>query len=238
MNKRATFIWTMLLVMMMMMMMIVSELGLSVANVEPSVQEIGVGKQFVTYLNVTPDTYVGGMQTNIRFNKSIIRIDSIEKGNLFTQSGFSTFQNSGVIDNAYGTVINIYECVLGMHPVNTPGTFIKIYGTSLNVGTSPIELYNILLATPDGIKAPLTYVNGSITVIDPQVPIDIIGDINGDETVTVADALLYLRYSVGQDISPYYMDNSDDVTCDGTVTVADALLVLRKSVGQDVNLQC
>jgi YVTN family beta-propeller protein len=66
----------------------------------------------------------------------------------------------------------------------------------------------------------------------------ITGDVNNDAVITVADALLYLRYSVGQDISPYHIDMGDDVTCDGKITVADALMVLRKAVGQNVTLQC
>lgn len=65
-----------------------------------------------------------------------------------------------------------------------------------------------------------------------------LGDVNKDHSVTVADALLYLRYSVGKNISPFHMDTSDDVTCDNKITVSDSLMVLRKSVGQDVNLGC
>jgi hypothetical protein len=68
--------------------------------------------------------------------------------------------------------------------------------------------------------------------------IKLVGDINGDNKITTSDALLYLRYAVGQDISPYNIDISYDVTCDGRITVADALLVLRKAVGQIVDLQC
>jgi hypothetical protein len=67
------------------------------------------------------------------------------------------------------------------------------------------------------------------------------GDINYDDVVTVADALLYLRYSVGQNIPPFHIyQTTDDVTCEtpATITVADALLVLRKAVGQNVNLNC
>jgi hypothetical protein len=65
------------------------------------------------------------------------------------------------------------------------------------------------------------------------------GDINHDGVVTVADALLYLRYSVGQNILPFHIyQTTDDVTCEGTTTVADALKVLRKAVGQNVSLDC
>ena len=72
-------------------------------------------------------------------------------------------------------------------------------------------------------------------------PIRLKGDVNDDGKITVADALLYLRYAVGQDISPYHIDpNSDDVTCEipPVITVADALKVLRKAVGQNVSLEC
>jgi hypothetical protein len=64
------------------------------------------------------------------------------------------------------------------------------------------------------------------------------GDINGDGQRTAADALLYLRYAVGQDISPYHIYASDDVTCDGFIHADDALKMLRKAVGQDVDLDC
>jgi hypothetical protein len=64
------------------------------------------------------------------------------------------------------------------------------------------------------------------------------GDINDDGSITVADALLYLRYASGQNISPYQMSTGDDVTCDGAVHVDDALKVLIKAVWQNVDLLC
>ncbi len=75
--------------------------------------------------------------------------------------------------------------------------------------------------------------------VDTNPPVKYaLGDANKDGSITSADALLYLRYAVGQDISPFHIDIGDDVTCDGGITAADALLVLRKAVGQDVTLGC
>ncbi len=65
-----------------------------------------------------------------------------------------------------------------------------------------------------------------------------LGDADHSESITSADALLYLRFAVGQDISPFHIDSSDDVTCDNGITAADALMILRKAVGQDVSLEC
>ena len=64
------------------------------------------------------------------------------------------------------------------------------------------------------------------------------GDVDGDNQITASDALLYLRYAVGQNTAPFMVDISDDVTCDGNIYADDALLVLRKAVGQNVILQC
>ena len=58
------------------------------------------------------------------------------------------------------------------------------------------------------------------------------GDANGDGRITATDALLYLRFAVGLDISPYHLDPvADDLTGDGRITAVDALKVLRIAVG-------
>lgn len=65
------------------------------------------------------------------------------------------------------------------------------------------------------------------------------GDINGDGSVTIADALLALQISVGSvTASGDHLKNGDvapfvggQPAPDGAVTVADALVILRKVVG-------
>lgn len=94
------------------------------------------------------------------------------------------------------------------------------------------------------------YLNGKLYVIggrnnqtnaEKSVEISVprlTGDVDRDNQITTSDALLYLRYSVNQNIYPYFMDITYDVTCDGKITASDALKVLRKSVGQNVVLEC
>jgi murein DD-endopeptidase MepM/ murein hydrolase activator NlpD len=112
-------------------------------------------------------------------------------------------------------------------------------GTSITVIAQPIAEYTFQNWTEGGqISTIASYTfaiigNRNLVAVYSQK-----GDVNSDEKVTVADALLYLRKAVGQDISPYHIYTSGDVTCDGTITVADALKVLRKAVGQNVTLQC
>lgn len=64
----------------------------------------------------------------------------------------------------------------------------------------------------------------SFTVVKP-----ILGDIDGDEAITVSDALLCLRYVAGIKI-PYSADNADH-NADGAVGIDDALSILRTAVG-------
>jgi len=60
------------------------------------------------------------------------------------------------------------------------------------------------------------------------------GDVNEDGRITATDALLYLRFAIGLDISPYQLDPvADDMTGDGRITATDALKVLRIAVGLD-----
>lgn len=107
-----------------------------------------------------------------------------------------------------------------------------MYAYEDDVGNFVIEQKseNLTWATPRSTK-----------LVRPKLTTPILGDVNNDGSITVEDALLYLRYSVGQDISPYSIDPvRDDVTCDNPpiVTVADALQVLRKSIDQSVHLGC
>lgn len=74
------------------------------------------------------------------------------------------------------------------------------------------------------------------TVVRDALPT---GDINNDNSVTIADALLALQVSVGTvpqasshltngDVAPF-VDGKP--VSDGVITVADALIILRKVVG-------
>lgn len=65
------------------------------------------------------------------------------------------------------------------------------------------------------------------------------GDVNGDNSVTIADALLALQISVGSvAVTGVHLKNGDVAPFvdgkpapDGAITVADALMILRKVVG-------
>lgn len=62
------------------------------------------------------------------------------------------------------------------------------------------------------------------------ISIDIPGDVNGDGTVDIVDALLAAQYYVGLD-PPNFNADAADVNCDGTVDIVDALIIAQFYVG-------
>ena len=97
--------------------------------------------------------------------------------------------------------------------------------TGLQVGTTTLTATLI-----NGVSAQCTItVHGETPV--GRSP----GDADGDGEVSIADALVILRYSVGWG-NPIDM-NAADVDDSGMVDLADALLILQYCVGWDVELK-
>jgi len=70
--------------------------------------------------------------------------------------------------------------------------------------------------TPEPTPAPTPTVN--------------IGDVNGDGTVNIVDALLIAQYYVGLDPEGFIPGNAD-TNCDGNINIVDALLIAQYYVG-------
>lgn len=77
----------------------------------------------------------------------------------------------------------------------------------------------------------LTYPKLSTDAFDPTEPLDVLGDVNGDEKLTVADARMILQ-AVAEAIT---LDDTAfskaDVTGDGAVTLVDARWILQAIAG-------
>ena len=191
-----------------------------------------------TMMNTTKN--IKSLQYTVSFNSSIINADNITLGP--SASGASLTQN---IDNITG-IVNIG--IISTTGLSTNGNIANISflpnsiypGGCGNNGryelcTSKLDISSISATDVDNMLLVTGAHSGTLTVGYRMA-----GDANDDESITSSDALLYLRYAVGQNVSPFHMDISDDVTCDNIpkITAADALKVLRKAVKQNVDLQC
>jgi hypothetical protein len=87
-------------------------------------------------------------------------------------------------------------------------------------------------ATVEYVRSNQTGVSYTYTILPNQTPgPGILGDVNGDDTVNSADALVILSCDVGLDTSQHYPMNCGDVNGDGLVNSTDALIILSYDAG-------
>ncbi len=132
-------------------------------------QKLASGETFD--LNVIMDPQgvsIAGAQLNLGFNQSVLNVNSVKEGNLFTQNGASTFFNSGTISNSTGTVINIFDAIIGKNNVSASGTFV-IFNITVtgSQGASYLDLSNVKISDPDGLPVAFNVINGSMTINNP-----------------------------------------------------------------------
>jgi len=159
---------------------------------------------------------LGALQFNLTFDPKVIAVENVSLGEAVENPVFAFNIQHGRVSVAITTLQGIRN-----------GTVIMLRVKGVQEGVSVMHL-----TLTDATDLNANHVDGY--VIDGQVKVvkRRRGDINNDNRLTVADALLYLRYSVGLSIAPYEIDpNLDDLNGDRRITVADALKVLRAAVG-------
>lgn len=119
-------------------------------------------------INITVDPYgnpLAGMQANIEYNPSLIRVNNITEGGLFSQGGLSTFFNNGTVNNTTGMVVNSFDAILGAHNIISIERYIIINITAIgSPGTSYFLLSNVKIASPESLPVEYVLTNGSAVV--------------------------------------------------------------------------
>lgn len=181
-------------------------------------QRINVDDTFDVFIYINPKgTDISGAQANFLFNKSIIKVNSVSEGNLFSQYGAKTYFFYTKIDNQSGVVYNIVDVILGKHNVTTPATFAIINVTAIGTGSSYINLSNVKIASPEAQPIPLYTFNQSLSSYS-------ISDINGDWTTDLLD-IVSVSQHFGE--TTYYPYPSYDANKDRTVNIFDIMIVAR-----------
>jgi len=126
-------------------------------NIKLIIQKSIENNIFIAYLEVTPGTNIAGMQTNIKFDPSVISINSIKQGNLFSKNVCPTIFNKGILDNKNGTVVNIYEALLCKQYINNTGIFIVVHGIYKNDEIILLDLYNTRISNQNGESVEFFY---------------------------------------------------------------------------------
>lgn len=208
-----------LLTVLMILIQLASAGSPAVVSVMVPTQRINVGDTFNISINIDPKgNYTSGAQTNLIFNSSVIRVNSVSEGNYFGQYGAKTYFFITQIDNTSGAVYNIVDLILGAYNVSTPGTFATVSLTAINSGYTNLNLTHVIIASPDSQQVPLSIVNQSLSLYN-------ISDVNGDFVTNILDITLVSQHFGEATTYPY---PAYDVNRDGTVDVLDLTYVSKR----------
>ncbi len=162
--------------------------------VSPSVPSVPSGQSFSINILIEPDRPIAGAQLNLKFNSSLIVVDSVEEGNFFKQNGSDTLFNGGNIDNTAGYISHVWGNILNTSGapknVSTPGVFAIINVTSYRTGISNLSLVDlppigIMAADSSGNAVPVNITNTTIEIIKyPRY------DVNQDGIVDIIDLII------------------------------------------------
>ena len=164
-DKRVTLLPTVLVVILLFTIVIplpVKADGPTLVQVSPSNTTVSALQTFSLNISCIPSQPIKSFELKISFDPSLLQANSVTGGTIF--SGYSTFFNDGTIDNIAGSIINIYNLIIGPENTSNPGTLVTISFTAKKFsGTSTIDLYDV------GVTDDLGYV--SITVSDAAVTV-------------------------------------------------------------------
>jgi PKD repeat protein len=140
----------------------------SLVQVHPANTTVAAQQTFTLNIRCIPSQPIKSFELKISFNPSVIQANAVTEGTIFND--YSTFFNHGIINNNAGTIINIYNLILGPGNTSDPGTFVTISFTAkIYSGTSPIDLYDIGVTDEFGY-VPITVSDGAVTVTSKNQP--------------------------------------------------------------------
>ena len=158
----------------------------SIVSITPSTSQTTPGETFTLTIPITPATPITGAQFDLLFDGSMATITTVTEGNLLNQDDATILFNSGTIDNAAGTVTNIYGSILGATSVSSQGSLATISMTAGgNTGYLYLNLSNVVISDANSAAVPYTLTNASV-LIDTAPILDSIGAKSVDEENALA----------------------------------------------------
>ncbi|MBE3122067.1 MAG: hypothetical protein IMZ58_07680 [Thermoplasmata archaeon] len=127
-----------------------------------------VGQSFTLSILCHPTEPIKGWELKVKFNKSLLSANFVYEGDFF--DGYSTFAIPGIIDNTNGSIIDIYNLILGQGNVSSSGILVNINFTAVSEGYAPIEIYDVGLCNET--RYLLNTVNNGFVIVlaEPEEP--------------------------------------------------------------------
>lgn len=179
------------------------------------------GDEVTIPVTIKQNSGIAGFSYDVNYDSSKLQLKKMTAGTVTKEGTFTT--NGNVVnwyttDNitANGTILNITFTILkdtadGKYPVS-----ISLHNGKKN------------LVNEEGSYVKAAYKAGEVEVVS-----GILGDINGDKDITIADVVLLNRYVLGKASLDSDKKKLADMNSDGDVTIGDVVLLNRQVLGKD-----
>ncbi|MFR7414377.1 MAG: cohesin domain-containing protein [Anaerobutyricum hallii] len=179
------------------------------------------GDEVTIPVTIKQNSGIAGFSYDVNYDSSKLQLKKMTAGTVTKEGTFTT--NGNVVnwyttDNitANGTILNITFTILkdtadGKYPVS-----ISLHDGKKN------------LVNEEGSYVKAAYKAGEVEVVS-----GILGDINGDKDITIADVVLLNRYVLGKASLNSDKKKLADINSDGDVTIGDVVLLNRQVLGKD-----
>lgn len=177
-------------------------------------QTVKIGKTFNINVTINPNSNnIIAWQNYIEWNSTVLKINSVSKGDFLESGGLPTyFVNGEIRSNSTGWN---WEVILSNSTgVVNPGNIMIINVTTIGITkNTTIGVNGIIISDPQLISIPYIVSNGKI-IIAPLY------DINDDGIINIVDIVQMI---------PYFMTSNSkyDVNGDGIVNILDLVIVAR-----------
>jgi hypothetical protein len=156
---------------------------ISSVTIEPPHPTVEIGTHFSLNVSCVPGQPIKGFEFKVSFNPSILQATAVTEGTIF--QGHITFFHPGIINNEDGTIVNVYNLIVGPGMVSKNGTLATLWFTATSTtGIDDVHLYGVGITNEDKYL-PIAVTNGTITVIGTLKP-PVIGAVNPANESTYA----------------------------------------------------
>jgi hypothetical protein len=165
---------------------------------------------------------VAGGDVTLSYDANLLTAKQVQGSELLTKAGITVVPNLSSAGKLQVSMAGVSGMASGSGVLLNVTFEIKVGAAT---GSTPVGL-EALLADELGTALATTIVSGTVTISG-----GLVGDVNGDQKVNSADAILVLRFSAGLSTPTEAQRRAGDVNGDGKTNSGDAILILRKSAG-------
>jgi uncharacterized repeat protein (TIGR02543 family) len=180
-EKRGTLLATVWITMLLLLTIIPLPIradSLTIVQVNPASKTISAGQTFSLNIACTPGQTIKAYELKLSFNPTLLQANSVTEGTIF--NGYTTFFNAGTINNAAGTIVDVYGLIEGAGSVSNPGSLVSLSFTARSAsGTSAIALFEVGI-TNETAYVPITVTNGTVILREFTLSVTL----DGSGTVT------------------------------------------------------